>query len=81
MRCSVEVFCGSDSTMFPDSMKAFHTPNLDILGAPIGDYIHCAKFIAPKQVEALKVLSRLQDVAIIDPQVVFTLLHVCGSVW
>ena len=38
-----EVFCGSDTTMFPDSMKASHSPNLDILGAPIGDYIHCAK--------------------------------------
>ena len=65
--------------MFPDSMKAFHTPNLDILGAPIGDYIHCAKFIASKRVEALKLLSRLQDVAVIDPQVAFTLLRVCGS--
>ena len=74
-----EVFCGSDTTMFPDSMKAFHTPNLDILGAPIGDYIHCAKFIASKRVEALKLLSRLQDVAVIDPQVAFTLLRVCGS--
>ena len=65
--------------MFPDSMKAFHTPNLDILGAPIGDYIHCAKFIASKRVEALKLLSRLQDVAVIDPQVAFTLLRVCSS--
>ncbi|KAL5491495.1 hypothetical protein EMCRGX_G016792 [Ephydatia muelleri] len=74
-----EVFCGSDTTMFPDSMKAFHTPNLDILGAPIGDYIHCAKFIASKWVEVLKLLSRLQDVAVIDPQVAFTLLRVCGS--
>eukprot|EP00731_Ephydatia_muelleri_P014825 Em0008g545a len=64
-----EVFCGSDTTMFPDSMKAFHTPNLDILGAPIGDYIHCAKFIASKWVEVLKLLSRLQDVAVIDPQI------------
>ena len=65
--------------MFPDSMKAFHTPNLDILGAPIGDYIHCTKFIASKSVEALKLLSRLHDVAVIDPQVAFTLLRVCGS--
>ncbi|KAL5509256.1 hypothetical protein EMCRGX_G004594 [Ephydatia muelleri] len=65
-----EVFCGSDTTMFP---------NLDILGAPIGDYIHCAKFIASKRVKALKLLSRLQDVSVIDPQVAFTLLRVCGS--
>ena len=61
------------------SIFLFYTPNLDILGAPIGDYIHCAKFIASKQVEALKFLSRLQDVAVIDPQVAFTLLRVCGS--
>ena len=65
--------------MFLDSMKAFHNPNLNILGAPIGDYIHCAKFIASKRVEALKLLSRLQDVAVIDLQVAFTLLRVCGS--
>ena len=69
-----EVFCGSDTTMFLDSMKAFHTPNLDILGAPIGDYIHCTEFIASKRVEALKLLSRLHDVAIIDSQFAFTLL-------
>ena len=60
-------------------MKASHSPKLVILGAPIGDYIHCAKFIASKRVEALKLLFRLQDVAIIDPQVAFNLLRVCGS--
>ena len=73
------MFCESDTIIFPVSMKAFHTPNLDILGAPISDYIHCAKFIASKRVEALKLLSKLQDVAVIDSQVAFTLLRVCGS--
>ena len=58
---------GSDTTMFPDSMKTSHSPNLDILGAPIGDYIHCAKLIASKWGETLKLLSKLQDVAINDP--------------
>ena len=52
-----EVFCGSDTTMCPDSMKACHTLNLDILGAPIGDYIPCAKFIASTRVVALKLPS------------------------
>ena len=60
-------------------MKASHSPNLDILCAHIGDYIHCAKLIASKRVEALKLLSKLDNVAIIDPQVVFNLLRVCGS--
>ena len=39
--------CGSDTTMFPDSMKASHSSNLDILGAPIGDYIHSACGLRP----------------------------------
>ena len=60
-------------------MKASHSSNLDILGASIGGYIHCAKLIASKRVEALKLLSKLDNVAIIDPQVVFNLLRVCGS--
>ena len=60
-------------------MKASHSSNLDILGAHIGDYIHCAKLIASKRVEALKLLSKLDNVAIIDPQVGFNLLRVCGS--
>ena len=60
-------------------MKASHSSNLDILGASIGGYIHCAKLIASKRVEALKLLSKLDNVAIIDPQVAFNLLRVCGS--
>ena len=60
-------------------MKASHSSNLDILGAPIGDYIHCAKLIASKWVEVLKLLSKLDNVAIIDPQVAFNLLCVWDS--
>ena len=68
--------CGSHTTMFPDSMKTSHPSNLDILGAPIDDYIHCAKLIAYKCIEALKLLSKLENVAIIDPQVAFSLIFV-----
>ena len=70
--------CGSHTTMFLDSMKASHSPNVDVLGAPIGDYIHCAKLMAYKCVEALKLLSKLENVAIIDPQVAFNLLRFVG---
>ena len=71
--------CGSHTTLFPDSMKASHSPNVDILGAPIGDYIHSAKLFAYICVEALKLLFKLDNVAIIDPQVAFNLLRVCAS--
>ena len=34
----------NDASGFP----ACHLPNMDILGAPIGDYLHCANFKASK---------------------------------
>ena len=40
--------------------------NLDILGAPIGDYLH---FIAGSCAESRKLLSGLVDVAAVDLQV------------
>ena len=61
-------------------MKASHSSNLDILGAHIGYYIHCAKLIASKQVEALKLLSKLHNVAIIDPKW-FSTYFVCVVVF
>ena len=42
-----------------------------ILGAPIGDYLFCANFIASKRLDAVKLLSKLVEVAI--------LLRVCES--
>ena len=53
-------------------------PNLDILGAPIGDYLHCSKFIAGKCAESRKLLSGLVDVAAVNLQVAVTLLHMGG---
>ena len=54
-------------------------PYFEVLGAPIGDYIYCASFVFTKQSEALKLLTKLEDVAIKDPQVALLLLHMCGS--
>ena len=43
-------------------------------------YLFCANFIASKRLDALKLLSKLVDVATIDPQVPLILLHlICGS--
>ena len=40
-------------------MKMAHEPNFEILGAPIGDVIFCAKFLAQKRAKAVKLLSQL----------------------
>ena len=60
-------------------MKTSHLPHMVILGAPIGDYLFCANFIASKRLDAVKLLSKLVEVATIDPQVALILLCVCGS--
>eukprot|EP00731_Ephydatia_muelleri_P021839 Em0014g430a len=44
---------------FPADMKMLHEPNLEILGAPIGDDIFCAKFVAQKWAKATKWLSQI----------------------
>ena len=61
------------------AVRCYLFPNLDILGAPIGDYIHCSKFIVRKCAESRKLLSGLVDVAAVDLQVAVTLLCMCGS--
>eukprot|EP00731_Ephydatia_muelleri_P023015 Em0015g598a len=40
-----------------------------LAGAPIGDYLFCANFIASKRLDAVKLLSKLVEVATIDPQI------------
>ena len=74
-----ELFSRKGNTSFPPDVKCSLLPNLDILGAPIGDYLHCSKFIAGKCAESRKLLSGLVDVAAVDLQVAVTLLRMCGS--
>mgnify|MGYP003460779833 FL=1 len=74
-----ELFCKGDTSEFPPSMKSSHVPHLDLLGAPIGDYLFCGKYAASKRSEALKLLSRLVEVGASDPQVALILLRLCGS--
>eukprot|EP00731_Ephydatia_muelleri_P022960 Em0015g543a len=69
-----EVFSHSSLDLFPAAIKKSHTPNLDILGSPIGDAEFCHHYIAHKRLEAQSLLSRLDDVGLIDPQVALTLL-------
>ena len=54
-----ELFSHYGNSMFPPAVKFSHFPNLDILGAPIGDYLFCSKFFAGKCAVAKKLLSSL----------------------
>ena len=74
-----ELFSRSDISMFPPVMKASHVPHLDILGTPIGDFLFCTGFFAAKRAELTKLLSMLEDVSDIDPQVAFNLLRLCSG--
>ena len=74
-----ELLSRNGNTSFPSDVRCSFLPNLDILGAPIGDYLYCSKFIAGKCAESRKLLSGLVGVAAVDLQVAVTLLHMCGS--
>ena len=58
--------------LFPTSCEVLAS-NLDILGAPVGNYLHCSRFITNKCAESKKLLSSLVD------GWPFTLLRMCGG--
>ena len=60
-------------------MKKCNAFNFEILGAPIGDTIFCAKFIAEKRAGASKFLALLKEVGSLDSQVALVLLRQCGG--
>ena len=60
-------------------MMSSHVPHLDILGAPLGDYLFCAGYTTSKCSQAMKLLSRQIEVGASDHQVALTLLRLCGS--
>eukprot|EP00731_Ephydatia_muelleri_P000766 Em0001g766a len=64
---------------FPADMKRQHDSNVEILGAPIGDVIFCAKFLAQKRAKAVRLLSQVAEVGSIDPQIALLLLRQCAS--
>ena len=74
-----ELFSQDDLEDFPVDMKICHEPNLVILGAPIGDVIFCAKFLAEKRAKAVRLLSQLSEVGSFDPQIALLLLRQCAS--
>lgn len=54
-----EHFSQGDLSLFPAEMNKSFTPNLAILGAPIGDVAFCSSFIASKSAAASILLSSL----------------------
>eukprot|EP00731_Ephydatia_muelleri_P016156 Em0009g580a len=74
-----ELFARRGNTLFPSAIPCSTLPNLVILGAPVGDYIHCSRVIAELCTQAKPLLQCLQEMAGIDLQVAVTLLRVAGS--
>ena len=74
-----EVFSPQGNQLFPPAVKSSILPNLEILGVPIGDYLHCSHFIADKCSKAKVLLSALVEVAAADLHVAVSLLCLCGS--
>ena len=74
-----EVYSCNDITMFPSFIKSSNLPHFEILGAPIGDYPYCANFISSKRQQATRLLSRLEGVARIDPQVALLRFRICAG--
>ena len=67
-------------SIFPFEMKSSKTLNFEILGAPIGDFVFCAKYASQKCSKAQWLLHMLEDVGSVDPpQVALLLLRQCGS--
>ena len=54
-------------------------PNIEILGAPIGDAKFCKHFFSNKHQAALALLLTINDLGSLDPQVALVLLHLCSS--
>ena len=74
-----ELFSSKGNASFPPTVQCSLLPNIDILGALVGDYLHCSRFIADKCAESNKLLTSLVDVAGVDLLVAFTLLRMCGG--
>ena len=74
-----ENFSNSDLSSFPPAMKRSSSPNVVILGIPIGDQAFCSVFISDKHQEAKALLLQLEEVGSVDLHVAFTLLRQCAG--
>eukprot|EP00731_Ephydatia_muelleri_P025469 Em0017g552a len=61
------------------SVKSSILPNLEILGAPISDIVHCSRFFAEKHNNFKVLLRAISNVAAVDLHVAISLLRMCGG--
>ena len=64
---------------YPPAVKSSLSSNLEILGVPIGDYLHCSHFIAENCSKAKVLFTALVEVAEADLHVAVSPLRICGS--
>ena len=67
------------SAQFPSAIKRSSVPNMEILGAPIGDKECCIDFVAQKRANASKLLAQMEQVGSTDSQVALLLFGLCGG--
>ena len=66
-------------SVFSSQMKQSNMPHLEILGSPSGDTIFCANVVSQKCAQASQLLSQIEEVGSVDPQVALLLLRMCGA--
>ena len=74
-----EVFSPTDVNLFRGELIRSSSPNIVILGVPIGDLEFCSNYISNKCASAKLLLHKLEEVGAQDAQVALVLLRLCGS--
>ena len=74
-----ELFSRNGNSHFPPVVESSLLPNMDILGVPIGDFVHCSRFFAEKCATPKTLRKALVDVSAVDLHVAFSILRMCGS--
>ena len=72
-----ELFSRQDLSGFPADIKKSNKPNMEVLGAPIGDDGYCRQFVREKSAVAEKLLEQISSLH--DPQIALNLLRQCGG--
>ena len=73
-----EVFGKAELSAFPSEItKRYHTPQLEILGAPIGNEEFCNNFVINKQSSVSFLLQHLEGLE--KPQLALALLRKCAA--
>ena len=73
------MFSPTDVNLFRGELIRSSSPNIVILGVPIGDLEFCSNYISNKCASAKLLLHKLEEVGAQDAQVALVLLRLCGS--